>query len=98
MSSEASAELSASAKVPEVRTRTGRLIQHTRYEPKTGRTVQFLAVEVGAVQNYHDFLAELDNEEFQANVEVANAFAEIGNVGAGISSGFENTTELKPMK
>ena len=64
VTSEASEESSTSAKVPEVRTRTGRLIQHTRYEPETGRTVKFSLVEVGAVQNYHDCLAELDKEEF----------------------------------
>ena len=50
------------------------------------------------VQNYHDCLAELDNEEFQANVEVANAYTEFLNIGAGIGCGFKNTSELKPMK
>jgi hypothetical protein len=32
------------------------------------------------------------------STEVANAYFEYSNVGAGIGGGFEHTSELKPMK
>ena len=74
------------------------MIQHTRCEPETVRTVQVLAVEVRAIQYYPDCPTGMDNEEFQANIETTNAFTEVVNAGIGISGGFENTDKLKPMK
>ena len=53
---------------------------------------------MGAIQNYFASMAELDNAELNQNTEVANTYVKYANVGAGISGGFEDTKELKPMK
>ena len=50
------------------------------------------------VHNYYGSLTELDNEEVELNNELENIYAEYSNVGAGIDRGFENTSELNPMK
>ena len=70
--------------------------------PSTGGNLQptatSIAVAMTVIQNYYDQLQDIDNNEVKLSTEVANAYFEYSNVGAGIGGGFEHTSELKPMK
>ena len=69
-----------------------------RTRTATTRYVPGVNVGISAIHNYYAALQEIDNEEVELNTELAMFYSEMANVGAGIGGGFEDTSELKPMK
>ena len=50
------------------------------------------------MKNYYAALAEIYYDESKTMTELAGAYVEYHNVGAGVGGRFDNTNKLKPMK
>ena len=53
---------------------------------------------MAVIQNYHEQLQEIENDEVKLSTEVANVYVVCAKAGAGTGDGFGHTSELKPIK